>query len=77
MDLFTIMLISFVSLVYYIVPIALIICFPVLLIKEIIPYLIFTIKFYLTKKRLWRRDNPSTTLLIRMEKIMEKNKWRT
>ena len=71
MDLFTIMLISFASLVYYIVPIALIVCFPVLLIKEIIPYLIFTIKFYLMKKRLWRRDNPSTTLLIRMEKIME------
>ena len=52
MDLFTIMLISFVSLVYYIVPIALIVCFPILLIKEIIPYLIFTIKFYLMKKRL-------------------------
>ena len=52
MDLFTIMLISSVSLVYYIVPIALIVCFPILLIKEIIPYLIFTIKFYLMKKRL-------------------------
>ena len=37
------MLISFVSLVYYIVPIALIICFPILLIKEIIPYLIFKV----------------------------------
>ena len=52
MDLFTIMLISFVSLVYYIVPIALIVCFPILFIKEIIPYLIFTIKFYLMEKRL-------------------------
>lgn len=52
MNLLILLLSSIAYLIYYIIPIVIIISFPILLIKEVIPYIIFVIKFYLKGRRL-------------------------